>query len=215
MSSFYERQILPRIIDLGMRGKDIGKERAEGLAGARGRVLEIGFGSGLNLEHYPRGAEGVERVTGLDPNDTAWKLARRRIERAPFPVERMELADGRLPAEDASFDAVVSTFTLCTIPDLQAALSEMRRVLAPEGRFHFVEHGLADDERVRKWQRRWNPWQMRLFGGCHVDRAIDREIESAGFRIERLEKGYLKGPKTLAFRYRGVANRLLCAGTTR
>lgn len=205
--SLYERSVLPRILDLGMRGKDIAAERREGLAGVHGRVLEVGFGSGLNLEHYPCGPNGVERVCGLDPNDVAWKLARRRIERAPFPVERMELAGERLPAEDASFDAVVTTFTLCTIPDLQAALAEMRRVLAPTGRFHFVEHGLADDERVRKWQRRWNPWQMRFCGGCHVDRAIDREIESAGFRIERLEKGYLKGPKALAFRYRGVAAR--------
>ncbi|MFN0009118.1 MAG: class I SAM-dependent methyltransferase [Planctomycetota bacterium] len=203
--SFYERSILPRIIDLGMRGGEIAAERKEGLAGVRGRVLEVGFGSGLNLEHYPCGPGGVARLSALDPNDVAWKLARRRIARAPFPVERLELADGRLPAEDASFDSVVTTFTLCTIPDLPSALAEMRRVLAPNGRFHFVEHGLADDERVRKWQRRWNPWQMRLCGGCHVDRAIDREIESAGFRIERLEKGFLKGPKALAFRYRGIA----------
>lgn len=203
--NFYERQILPRLIDLGMRGKDIAAERAEGLVGVRGRVLEVGFGSGLNLEHYPFGPSGVARVSGLDPNDVAWKLARRRIERAPFPVERVELIGDRLPAEDGAFETIVSTFTLCTIPDLQAALAEMRRVLAPTGRLHFVEHGLADDERVRKWQRRWTPWQMRLCGGCHVDRAIDREIESAGFRIERLEKGYLKGPKALAFRYRGVA----------
>ena len=202
--SFYERSILPRIIDLAMRGRDIGLERAEGLRGARGRVLEVGFGSGLNLAHYPA---GVESLAALDPNDVAWKLARRRIERAPFPVERVGLVEGRLPVADGAFDAVVSTFTLCTIPDVAAALLEMRRVLSPAGRFHFVEHGLSDDERVRKWQRRWNPWQMRLCGGCHVDRAIDREIESAGFRIERMEKGYMKGPRTLAFRYRGVATR--------
>ena len=209
--SFYERQVLPRIIDLAMRGGDIGEERAEGLAGVRGRVLEVGFGSGLNLEHYSFGASanggrgGVTWLAALDPNDVAWKLARPRIDRAPFPVRRVELVEGRLPAEDGEFDAVVTTFTLCTIPDLAAALAEMRRVLSPTGRFHFVEHGLADDERVRKWQRRWNPVQKRLFGGCHVDRAIDREIESAGFAIERLEKGYLKGPKALAFRYRGIA----------
>jgi len=203
----YERAILPRIIDLAMRGKDIGKERSEGLEGVRGRVLEVGFGSGLNLPHYASGPGGVERLAALDPNDVAWKLARKRIERAGFPVERVELVGGRLAQDDGVFDAVVSTFTLCTIPDLQSALLEMRRVLAPAGRFHFVEHGLADDERVRKWQRRWNPWQKRLFGGCHVDRAIDREIESAGFEIVRLEKGYLKGPKALAFRYRGLAVR--------
>ena len=201
----YARFLLPRIVDLGMRGKDLALEREEGLRDVRGRVLEVGFGSGLNLEHYPRGPGGVESVAALDPSDVAWKLARGRVERAPFPVERVELAEGRLPAEDGAFDAVVSTFTLCTVPDLAGTLAELRRVLAPAGRFHFVEHGLAEDERVRRWQRRWNPVQMRLFGGCRVDRAIDREIESAGFRIERIERGYLKGPRALSFRFRGVA----------
>jgi ubiquinone/menaquinone biosynthesis C-methylase UbiE len=190
-----------------MRGKDLALERVEGLAGVRGRVLEVGFGSGLNLPHYPTGAEGVASLVALDPNDLAWKLGRQRIEAARFPVERVALVEGRLPVEEGAFDTIVSTFTLCTISDLGGALAEMRRVLAPGGRFHFVEHGLAEDERVRRWQRRWNPWQGRLFGGCHVDRAIDREIESAGFRIERIEKGYMKGPKALAFRYRGVAGR--------
>ena len=136
------------------------------------------------------------------------RLARTRIVASPFPVETIGLSAERLPVPDGSFESIVSTFSLCTIPDVSGALREVRRVLAPQGRFYFVEHGRADDPAVERWQRRLNGVQQRLFGGCHLTRPIAALIEQAGFGIEQLDAGYLKGaPKFGGFLYRGVATR--------
>lgn len=202
---FYDQHILPRLINFGLNSRDINAERAKALAGVRGDVLEIGFGSGLNLPFYP---SGVRRVVGLDPSEVGWKLARKRVAASPFPIEQAVLSGEVISAGDASFDSVVSTFTLCTIPDVVQALREMKRVLKPDGRFFFVEHGQSDDPRVRRWQDRWDPMQGRLFGGCHVNRKIDRLIEEAGFRIEQLDMYYSRGPRIFSYFYRGVATRV-------
>jgi ubiquinone/menaquinone biosynthesis C-methylase UbiE len=194
---------LPRLIDLGCSSKELAAERARCLAGVSGRVIEIGFGSGLNLPHYP---PAVARCVGVDPSGQAAKLARARIAAAPFPVEVISLSAEKIPAEDHAFDAAVSTFSLCTIPDARAALAEVRRVLVPGGRLFFLEHGRAPDAGVLRWQRRLNELQGRLFGGCHLDREIDRLIADAGFEIETLDAHYgLGAPKPFAFLYRGVA----------
>jgi ubiquinone/menaquinone biosynthesis C-methylase UbiE len=203
--SFYERLILPHIINLAMNTKVLHEERTRCLKDLEGVVLEIGFGTGLNLPHYPR---SVTKVVGVDPSATSAKLARKRIAAAPFPVETIGLSAEKLPVPDGSFESIVSTFTLCTIPDVSGALLEIRRALAPAGRFHFVEHGLSDDAGVERWQHRLNSTNRKILGGCNLTRPINSLIEQAGFEIERLEKGYMKdAPKFGGFLYRGVARR--------
>jgi len=198
----YDDWVLPRIMNLAMGTKDVAEERAKALAAVKGRVLEVGFGSGHNLPHYP---PGVERVVGIDPSGESAKLARKRIARAPFPVELLPLSGEQLPAPDGSFDSVVCTFTLCTIPDPLAALRQMRRVLAPGGRFFFVEHGRSDEPKVQRWQDRLNGAQRWLFGGCNLNRPMDQLITEAGFELDSLERYYAKGPKPMAYLYRGIA----------
>ncbi len=203
--SVYERRILPHIINLAMNTTALRAERMRCLQDVRGAVLEIGFGTGLNLPHYPA---AVTRVVGVDPSETSARLARARIAASRFPVETIGLSAERLPVPDGSFESIVSTFSLCTIPDVGGALREVRRALAPDGRFHFVEHGRADDPAVERWQRRLDGVQQRLFGGCHLTRPIVALIEQAGFEIEQLDTGYMKGaPKFGGFLYRGVAKR--------
>jgi ubiquinone/menaquinone biosynthesis C-methylase UbiE len=200
---FYEARVLPHIINLAMNTAAIRDERRRCLEKVSGDVLEIGFGTGLNLPYYQ---SAVTKVVGVDPSATSARLARKRIAASPFPVETIGLSADRLPVADGSFGAIVSTFTLCTIPDVAAALLEIRRALAPGGRFHFVEHGHADDPKVVRWQERLNSTQHVLFGGCHLNRRISTLIGQAGFEIEQLETGYLKGaPKFGGFLYRGVA----------
>jgi ubiquinone/menaquinone biosynthesis C-methylase UbiE len=199
---FYDDHILPRLINVALSNKHVNAERAKALVGVRGDVLEIGFGSGLNLPYYTR---DVTRVVGLDPSEVGWKLARKRIEASPLRVEHLLLGSEKIPTGDATFDSVVSTFTLCTIPDVAQALREVKRVLKPDGRFFFVEHGRSSDARVRRWQDRWDPMQGRLFGGCHVNRKIDELVADAGLRIEHLETFYSRGPRIFSFFYRGVA----------
>jgi len=201
---FYDKYVVPRIVDLTLRAAFVTEERKKCLADVRGSVLQVGFGSGLNLPHYP---EGVERVVAVDPSAEGAKMARERIAAAPFPVEFVGLSGETIDASDASFDAVVSTWTLCTIPGVEAALEQMRRVLKPGGRLYFVEHGLAADPRVQRWQHRLNPIQVFLCGGCNVNRNIEALVTGAGFRLEKVEKGYAKGPKYTSFQYRGVAAR--------
>ena len=202
---FYENRVLPHIINLAMNTKAMREERERCLSTVSGAVLEIGFGTGLNLPHYPR---AVTKVVGVDPSERSARLARKRIAAAPFPVETIGLSAEKLPVEDASFAAIVSTFTLCTIPDVAGALLEVRRALSPEGRFYFVEHGRADDPKVVRWQDRLDGLEQRVFGGCHLNRRISTLIEQAGFTIERLEHDYLKdAPKFAGFLYRGVARR--------
>ena len=193
--------VLPRVVDRALRTPEVEALRAGTLAGLRGEVLEIGFGSGLNLRHYP---EGVLRVLAVEPSDMAWRLAQDRMT-AGTPVERVGLEGARLPVPDRSVDAVVSTFTLCTIPDVAAALAEVRRVLRPGGRLHFLEHGLAPEEPVRRWQRRLQPLQSRILGGCRLDRRIDELVTGAGLQMVELTTGYADGPKPFSYLYRGRA----------
>jgi ubiquinone/menaquinone biosynthesis C-methylase UbiE len=204
--SFYERRILPHIINLAMNTKVLKEERTRCLQDVKGIVLEIGFGTGLNLPHYPR---TVTKVVGVDPSETSARLARKRIAASPFPVETIGLSAEKLPVPDGSFESIVSTFTLCTIPDVSGALLEVRRALAPSGRFYFVEHGRAEEPKVERWQHRLNSTNQRLLGGCNLTRPIGTLIEQAGFEIERLEKSYMKdAPKFAGFLYRGVAKRI-------
>jgi len=205
MGGFYERRVLPHIINIAMDTKAVREERQRCLAGVSGTVLEVGFGTGLNLPHYP---PAVTKVTGVDPSEASLKLAAKRRRAAAFPVDIVGLTAEKIPVPDAAFDSIVSTFTLCTIPDVASALLEIRRALRPRGRFHFVEHGRAEDDAVARWQSRLNPLQQKLCGGCHLNRQIAVLIEQAGFTIERLEHAYLKGaPKFAGFLYRGTAVR--------
>lgn len=202
---FYERHVLPRVLNVAMNTKAVAAERRRCLEHVTGAVLEVGFGTGLNLPHYPR---GVTKVVGVDPSERSAALARTRIAASPFPVEIVGLSAETLPVADASFDSIVSTFTLCTIPDVANALLEMRRALRPGGRFFFVEHGRSADPRVQRWQERLNPIERTVCGGCNLNRPISQLIEHGGFTIEKLENGYMKGaPKFAGYLYRGVAKR--------
>lgn len=186
----YGERVLPRIINFvgGMKAVEpIRRRVCEGLAGD---VVEIGFGSGLNIPFYPA---AVTRVDAVEPADLAWKLAEKRVTATSVLVQRSGLDGQTLPFADNSYDAALSTLTLCTIPDVGAALGELRRVLKPGGTLHFVEHGLAPDESVRRWQHRVEPVQKRLFGGCHLTRPIVDLLESAGFTITEVDVFYEKG----------------------
>jgi ubiquinone/menaquinone biosynthesis C-methylase UbiE len=200
----YARHVLPRLIDLVMQAPPQAAERARIVPRARGRVIEIGFGSGLNLALYGGDVTGVAAV---DPSRELWQLARPRVAHARFPVEFTEASAERLPFEPASFDTAVTTWTVCSIPDAAAALRELRRVLAPDGALLFIEHGRAPDASVRAWQARLTPLWRRIAGGCHLDRPIADLVTAAGFRIEHLDQGYATGPRPFAYLYRGHATR--------
>lgn len=197
----YDKYVLPRLIDLAMGSKADTAERAALVPLASGVVLEVGIGSGRNLPFY---GPAVERLYGLDPSRELWRLAGHRVQRAPGPVEFLCAPAERIPLDDRVVDTVVMTWTLCSIPDPARALAEMQRVLKPEGRLLFVEHGRSPDRRVVAWQDRLDPLWTRLAGGCHLNRKIDDLITRAGFSLLRLETGYGGGPKTLAYLYRGL-----------
>lgn len=188
----WEQRVLPRLVDWSLRAPEIGELRAAACAGLRGEVLEVGFGSGLNTTHYPA---GVSAVSAVEPSDLAWRLSGGRRAASAVPVRRVGLDGQRLAAEDASYDAVLSTFTLCTIPDVAQALAEVRRVLRPGGSLHFVEHGVAPDPGIVAWQRRLDPVQRRLAGGCHLARDIPALVRGAGLSIVELRAEYLPGPR--------------------
>jgi ubiquinone/menaquinone biosynthesis C-methylase UbiE len=199
---FYENWILPLLVDLGMRNKEATRYRARMIPQARGRVLEIGIGSGLNLPFY---SSAVERLFALEPSPRLAKMAMQRAGDTSFKVEFLQMSAEEISLEDRSVDTVVTTWTLCTIPDADRALKEMRRILTPDGVLLFVEHGLAPDPGVQVWQHRLNPVWNRIGGGCNLNRKIDALIARAGFRFAELETDYARGMKFLRFTYCGRA----------
>ncbi len=202
--NLYDRYLLPRIIDFACGMGAVMKTRAQVVPLATGRVLEIGIGTGLNLSFYD--PSKVSEIVGVDPAVDMSKLARQRADLISIPVQTIALELGQIQAPDASFDSIVCTFTLCTIPDAVAALKEMRRVLKPGGKLLFSEHGLAPDLPVVRWQNRLTPLWKPLAGGCHLNRDIPALLAAGGFSIQQLETSYLKGPKPMTWVYRGWAD---------
>lgn len=199
----YAERVLPRIINKACGIAPARPLRERVCAGLSGEVVEIGFGSGLNLPYYPA---TVSRVAAIEPADLGWRLASKRLAASRVPVERAGLDGQKLPFADDTFDCAVSTWTMCTIPDVEAALFEVRRVLRPGGTLHFIEHGLAPDDNVATWQHRLEPLQKRLFGGCHLTRQIVDLVEQSGFTITESDVFYEQGaPKFLAAYSLGVA----------
>ena len=203
---FYADTIVPRLVTCACGTKPILKQREKVVPEARGQVLEIGMGAGHNLPYYR--TDQVERVVGIDPCLTSWALAQPRAKTLGVPLDFIEGSAESMPMPDESFDTVVMTYSLCTIPDAQAALYEIRRVLKPDGRLVFCEHGEAPDAAVAKWQQRVNPLWRRLLGGCNLNRPITRWITDAGFSIEKLDQMYLPGtPRIAGFNVWGSAER--------
>jgi SAM-dependent methyltransferase len=202
---FYERVVLPRLIDKMCGAKPIRPLRREVAEGLRGDVVEIGFGSGLNLRYIP---DEVDKVLAVDPSVKGQDLAANRIARATADVEFVGLDGEKLPLESESVDSALSTFTLCTIPDVGQALEEVRRVLRPGGELHFLEHGLSPDPKVAKWQDRLTPVQRWWAGGCHFNRPIEQIVAASGLEITSLRNLYMKGPKFAGYMYLGIARRV-------
>jgi ubiquinone/menaquinone biosynthesis C-methylase UbiE len=198
----YNRLVLPRLLNAAMRDCRLSPYRHRTIEAARGMVLEIGVGSGLNLPLY---GPAVACIVALDPSPELLRLAQERISDAIVPVSLLQGSAEQIPFADAAFDAVVMTWTLCSIPHPVVALTEMRRVLKPSGRLLFVEHGQSPEVRIARWQRRITPCWKLIGGGCHLDRKMDDLIRAAGFRLSRVETGYMKGPKPWTFMYQGSA----------
>lgn len=200
---FYGERVLPHVINVVMNTKQTRAIRRRVCGGLSGEVLEIGFGTGHNLPYLPA---GVTRLLAVEPSTRSVALARQRIDATPVDVESVGLDGQRLPAPDGSVDAVLCTWSLCTIPDPVAAVREARRVLRPGGRFHFIEHGAAPDESVRRWQDRLNGMEQRIAGGCNLNRDIAAIVEAGGMTITKLDRYYNKGePKAFGSMYEGVA----------
>lgn len=202
-TSWYDRHILPHALDIACGLPMIGRQRALVVPLAQGRVLEVGIGTGLNMRHYDKAR--VSQIVGLDPGLELQPLARERIAQAGLDVELVGLSAETIPLPDASFDTVLITYTLCTIPDALAALKEMRRVLKPTGRLLYCEHGRAPEASVRRWQDRLQPLWGKVAGGCHLGRDIPALLLAAGFRLPQPHTGYLPGPRPFTFHYWGEA----------
>jgi SAM-dependent methyltransferase len=201
---WYRDQVLPRCTNILLGSRELTPVRARVAADLEGKVLEIGFGSGLNVPHYPA---AVTLVQAVDPATVGRKLAARRLAASQVPVEFVGLDGQTLPLASASVDHVLITWTMCTIPDVDSALREMHRVLRPGGQVHFVEHGRSPDPGVARWQDRLTPLQRWLFGGCHLNRPIDTLLSRAGFGLTRMDNYYTAGLKPLGYSFEGVATK--------
>jgi ubiquinone/menaquinone biosynthesis C-methylase UbiE len=204
VGGLWNDQVLPRVVDRVLRTPEVNVRRAKVCQGLHGRVLEIGFGTGLNLRHYP--AE-VTEILVVEPSKAAMRLAEPRKAAVSVRVEQVGIDGAQLDLPDGSVDCVLSTYTLCTVPAVDAALFEIHRVLKPDGELHFLEHGRAPTESVRRWQHRLHPVHSRIAGGCHLDRPIGDLITRAGLMIRELETGYGDGPRPFSYLYRGRALR--------
>jgi ubiquinone/menaquinone biosynthesis C-methylase UbiE len=201
----WREQVVPRLANVLLGTKEVAGHRQQVVTGLSGAVVEIGFGSGLNVPLYPK---EVETVYAIDPSAVGRRLADKRVAASPVPIEFVGLDGQDLPLGDESVDAALSTFTLCTIPDVARALTELHRVLRPGGRFHFLEHGLAPDPATARWQHRLNGLQQRLAAGCNLDRPMDRLVAEVGFEIQELHNDWLRGPrpaKAWGYLYEGLA----------
>jgi ubiquinone/menaquinone biosynthesis C-methylase UbiE len=201
---FYEEQILPRFTNLVMARREFTPIRARVAGVLDGEVLEVGFGSGLNVPHYP---STISRVRAVDPATVGRRLAAPRVAASPVPVEYVGLDGEELALDSASVDHVLTTWTLCTIPDVERALGEIRRVLRRGGSFHFVEHGRSPQPKVARWQDRLTPVQRRVAGGCHLNRPIDQLVASSGLDLTRIDRYYAKGPRSFGYMFEGVATK--------
>lgn len=201
--SWYDRHILPYLIDIACGMKPVRMQREKVVPLAGGRVLEVGIGTGLNLRHYDKAR--VHGIAGLDPALEMHRLARRRMRKAGLAVELYGLGAEQMPFEPESFDSVVCTYTLCSIPDPLAALREMRRVLKAGGKLVFCEHGLAPEPSVQRWQRRLEPLWSKIGGGCHLTRDVPALLDAARLHSADLQTMYLPGPRPLAYNYWGTA----------
>ena len=200
----YSERCLPHLLNLAMKHRDLAVYRQRVVPAARGRVLEIGIGSGLNVPFY---GSGVDEVTGLEPSPRLLAMAERQAKNTHAPLVMIQGSAEAIPLDDSSFDTIVTTWTLCSIANVRAALAEMRRVLKPTGELLFVEHGKAPDQAVRWVQDQLNPFWKPIAGGCHLNRKIDNLISDAGFEITNLQCGYMRGPRPFTFMYEGRAVR--------
>lgn len=202
----YTDQVVPRFTNLALGGRDFARLRARVAAGLEGDVLEVGFGSGLNVPHYP---SAVTRVLAVDPATVGRKLAAKRIAASPVPIEFVGLDGESLPLDNHSIDHVLTTWTLCSIPDIDRALGEIGRVLRPGGVFHFLEHGRSPDPKVARWQDRLTPLQRRVFGGCHLNRPIDTLVAHSGLEVDpdRIDTYYMTRPRSFGFMFEGTATK--------
>lgn len=203
--SFYDRHILPYVIDLACGMKAVNRQRSKVVPQASGRILEIGIGTGLNLKHYQ--ADLVDELTGLDPEMAMHRLAKKRLAQSGLQADLLGLDAQSIPIDDNQFDSIVCTYTLCTIPDPNSALLEMRRVLRPDGKLLFCEHGKAPDAKVARTQDRLNPLWQRFAGGCNLNRAIPDLLTDAGFNVDKLEQMYIPGPRFATYNYWGTASK--------
>ncbi|WP_110205549.1 class I SAM-dependent methyltransferase [Nocardioides daejeonensis] len=192
---WWEERVVPHIVDRALKGREIGAWREECCAGLSGRVLEIGFGGGLNIRFYP---PEVSEVHAVEPSDRGWALSERRRSRTAVPIERVGLDGQRIDVADGAYDAVLCTFSLCTIPDPALALAEMRRAVRPGGTVHILEHGRAADPGVRRWQQRLEPVQRRVAGGCHLTRDPVALAQASGLEVTSARTAYLLRGKVAA-----------------